>query len=367
MSDIRIKNAGTSYPLPMGIGERRMVILAEGCFSPLGAKTAVCLVRYVPGEIAAVIDSSQAPARVQDVLGFGGDIPVVASIKEALEYEPNMLVLGTAPQGGALSPDELVTIKEAIQNGLHVISGMHQFLSENEELVNLAHESGVVLWDVRKPFGSFEISSGRECPICPVVLTVGSDCNTGKMTVAMEIQRGLERSGVKAGFAASGQTGIMIMGRGIVIDRVVADFISGATERLVLETAPGMDVVILEGQGSLLHPGYAGVTVGMISGALPNGMILCHQPTRKVIHNYTVPIPPLPRLVEIYESALAGIKRVPVIGVALNTFDLDEKRAREAVEAARGETGLPVTDPVRFGAAELVRAIREGLQGSLSG
>ncbi len=361
MRDNDNRNTIDSYPLPMAIGGRRMAVLAEGCFSPLGAKTAVCLVRYIPDEIVAVIDSSQAPARVQDVLGFGGDIPVVASLQDALEYKPDVFVLGTAPKGGAFSPNELGSIREAIGKGLHIISGMHQFLSDNEKLSALARDNEVVLWDVRKPFGPFEVSSGNECSICPVVLTVGSDCNTGKMTVAMELQRGLEHGGVNAGFAASGQTGIMIAGKGIPIDRVVADFISGATERLVLETAPGMDVVILEGQGSLLHPGYAGVMIGMISGALPNGMILCHQPTRTVIHNYTVPIPPLPKLVELHEHSIAGIKHVPVIGIALNTFDLEEEPARAAIAAAGKETGLPVGDTVRFGAGELIRAIREGL------
>jgi uncharacterized NAD-dependent epimerase/dehydratase family protein len=351
-----------SYPLPQAVGERKMVVLAEGCFSPLGAKTAVCLVRYIPDEIVAVIDSSRAPARVQDVLGFGGGIPVVASLEDALEHEPDMLVLGTAPKGGMLSSAEIDTIEKAIRSRLHIVSGMHQFLSEDERLSGLAREHGVVLWDVRKPCGPFEVSSGNACSICPVILTVGSDCNTGKMTVAMELHRALGNAGLRAGFAASGQTGIMVAGQGIPIDRVVADFISGATERLVLETAPGMDIVLLEGQGSILHPGYAGVMTGMISGSLPDGMILCHQPTRKVIRNYAVPIPPLPRLVELYEHAIAGIRDIPVIGVALNTFDLEEEQAREAVAAAKRETGLPAADPVRFGADELITAIRERLK-----
>ncbi|UCF05692.1 MAG: DUF1611 domain-containing protein [bacterium] len=351
-----------AYPLPVAVGKRRMVILADGCFSPLGAKTAVCLVRYVPEEVVAVIDSSKAPATVGGVLGWGGTIPVVANLDEALTANPDCLVLGTAPRGGMLPPNARRTIVAAIRSGLHIISGMHQFLGDDGELAALVREHGVTLWDVRKPPDDLGVSSGNECPFCPVILTVGSDCNTGKMTASMEITHALRAAGLKVGFAASGQTGIMITGRGIPIDRVVADFIGGATERLVCEAAPGMDVVILEGQGSLIHPGYAGVTVGMISGALPKGAILCHQPTRTMVREYQIPIPPLSRLVSIYECAIEGIKRVPVLGIALNTFDLDDRDAQAAIESAARETGLPAADPVRFTAGPLVTAIRRSLR-----
>lgn len=346
-----------AYSLPVELGRRRMVILAEGCFTALDAKTAVCLVRYVPGEVVAVIDSSRSPSTVQEALGFGGGIPIVASLGDSLAEEPDILVLGTAPRGGSLEPRSRAVIVEALGQGLHIISGMHQFLNDDDELVALARRTGVVMWDVRRPPPGLCVSSGEECPHCPVILTVGSDCNTGKMTAAMEIVRGLRARGVKVGFAASGQTGIMITGRGIPVDRVVADFIGGATERLVLENAAGMDVLLLEGQGSLLHPGYAGVTVGMIAGALPRGTILCHQPTRTVVRNYTIPIPPLPDLVGIYGRAIDGIKTIPVLGIALNTFDLDEGGALRAIEEAESATGLPAADPVRFGAGVLVDVI----------
>jgi uncharacterized NAD-dependent epimerase/dehydratase family protein len=347
-----------AYPLPIPLGARRMAILAEGCFSPLGAKTAVCLVRYAPDEVVAVIDSSKAPAAVQDVLGFGGSIPVVRSLGDALRCAPNTFVLGTAPRGGMLTRSDRASVVGAIENGLHVISGMHEFLNEDASLASLATQHGVVLWDARRPPGDLVVSSGDGCPQCPVVFTVGSDCNTGKMTAAMELHHGLLREGVRSGFAASGQTGIMIVGGGIPVDRVVADFIGGATERLVRETAPGREVVILEGQGSILHPGYAGVTFGMIAGALPSAYILCHQPTRTTIRNYAVPIPPLAELVRLYENAIGGIRRIPVAAVALNTFDLVEETARRSIERAALETGLPSTDPVRFGAEPLVHAVR---------
>ena len=350
-----------SYPLPIPLGARRMAILADGCFSPLGAKTAACLVRYAAGEVVAVIDASRAPSTVREAIGFGGEIPVVGSLREALALGPNTLVFGTAPRGGTLAGVDRAVAVEAIRSGLHVMSGMHEFLGDDGELAALAAEKGVVLWDVRRPPEGLGVASGNGCPLCPVVFTVGSDCNTGKMTAGMEIHHALLRDGVRSGFAASGQTGIMIMGTGIPVDRVIADFIGGATERLVRETAPGNDVVILEGQGSILHPGYAGVTFGMIAGALPRAYILCHQSTRDTVRGYTVPIRPLPELASLYEGAISGIRRIPVIGIALNTFDLEDERACRAVEAAETETGLPVTDPVRFGAGVLVSAIRRFL------
>lgn len=338
-----------------------MAILADGCFSPLGAKTAVCLVRYAGGEVAAVIDASRAPSTAREVIGIGGGIPVVGSLHEALAFGPNTLVFGTAPRGGALAGADRAAAVEAIRSGLHVMNGMHEFLGDDAELAALAAEKGVVLWDVRRPPGGLGVASGKGCASCPVIFTAGSDCNTGKMTAGMEIHRALLGAGVRSGFAASGQTGIMITGSGIPVDRVVADFIGGATERLVNEAAPGNDVVILEGQGSILHPGYAGVTFGMIAGALPRACVLCHQPTRDSIRGYEVPIPPLPELVSLYEGAISAIRRMSVVGIALNTFDLDDELARRAVEAAARQTGLPATDPVRFGADVLARAIRNSL------
>jgi len=357
----RAGESNRSYPLPVALGARRMVILADGCFSPLGAKTAVCLVRYAPGEVVAVIDASCSPSTAEAVLGFGGSIPVVACLRDALAHAPNTFVLGTAPRGGKLAPGDRAGIVEAIGHGLHVMNGMHEFLNDDVEFASLAKAKGVFLWDVRRPSDDLGVSTGSEPLECPVVLTVGSDCNTGKMTAGFEIHNALLREGVRSAFAASGQTGIMITGTGIAVDRVIADFLGGATERLVREAATGADVVILEGQGSILHPGYAGVTFGMIAGALPRSYILCHQPTRRSIRGYSVPIPPLAELVRLYENAISGIRKIPVAGVALNTFDLDEGAARRAVNDAARETALPATDPVRFGSAELVRSIRESL------
>ena len=172
----------------------------------------------------------------------------------------------------------------------------------------------------------------------------------------------LFRSGHKARFAATGQTGIFIEGWGIAVDAVVADFVAGAAEALVLRAAEGADIVLVEGQGSLIHPGYSGVTLGLLHGACPDALILCHQTSRDYVGDYHgqkpwLKIPPLPQLIAMYEEAAAPIYPAKVIGVCLNTFDLDDARAREAVAFATAETGLPATDPVRFDPASLVDAV----------
>jgi len=184
------------------------------------------------------------------------------------------------------------------------------------------------------------------------------------MTAQLQLRDALVRGGRRTSFVATGQTGMFIEGWGIAVDAVVADFIAGAAEDLVLRGAKDHDIVLVEGQGSLIHPGYSGVTLGLLHGSCPDAMILCHQASRDFIGDYSgrepwVRIPPLEELVEIYERAAAPVHRSRVIGICLNTYDLDERAARDAVHRAAQDTGLPATDPVRFDPAPLVRAIEK--------
>ena len=193
-----------------------------------------------------------------------------------------------------------------------------------------------------------------------IVLTVGTDCNIGKMTTQLQVRDAVRRLGHRVNFGATGQTGILIEGRGIAVDAVVADFIAGAAERLTLEAAVDADIVLVEGQGSLLHPAYSGVTLGLMHGSLPHAMVLCAQPSRTTIDRYPwVPIPPLADVIRLYESAMQYLRPSPVVAIALNTFDLAEDEARRAIERAQAETGLPVTDPVRYDPAPIAAAISE--------
>ena len=190
------------------------------------------------------------------------------------------------------------------------------------------------------------------------MLTVGTDCNIGKMTTQLQILGDLRQRGIRTNFAATGQTGILVEGRGIGVDAVVADFIGGAAEALVLECAKDADLVLVEGQGSIIHPSYSGVTYGLLHGSLPHAQILCAQPSRTAINRCDwVKIPPLVDFITLSENAAMYLRPAPVIAIALNTFDLSEDAALKAIETVQRETGLPTTDSVRFSTAPIVDAI----------
>ncbi|MGH7721155.1 MAG: DUF1611 domain-containing protein [Gemmatimonadaceae bacterium] len=339
----------------------RFVILAEGQFGPLTSKTANSCIRYTPERVVAVIDSRRAGRTVHDVLGFGGDIPVVDSLRPALRRKPTALLIGTAPQGGKLPTEWRAIIRDAIEHDLEIWNGLHTFVSSDAALAELAEERGVAIHDLRRPPKELPVAAGRARDVrATIVLTVGTDCNIGKMTAALQIRDGLRQRGRKARFAGTGQTGILIEGWGIAVDAVIADFIAGAAERLVLDAAKGADIVLVEGQGSVIHPGYSGVTLGLIHGSLPHAFVMCTQPSREHINNNPwLKIPPLGDFIRLHEALVAHLRPAPVIAVALNTYDLSERAAREAVERASAESGLPATDPVRFDPAPIVEAIEE--------
>jgi uncharacterized NAD-dependent epimerase/dehydratase family protein len=196
---------------------------------------------------------------------------------------------------------------------------------------------------------------------------VGSDCAIGKKTMALELHLEAERRGERSVFVPTGQTGIMIAGWGIAVDAVVSDFLAGAAERLVVEGAARGDLLWVEGQGALLHPQFSGVTLGLFHGAAPHALVLCHAAGQTEIEG--VPghaIPPLTRLVELYEEVALPVRPSPVAAIALNTSLLDEAEARAAVAAAEDETGLVADDPVRFGAGRLVDAVLARLTARVS-
>ncbi len=341
----------------------RFLIIADGQFGPLTSKTANCCIRYMPERIVGVLDRSHAGKTAQAVLGFGGAIPVVGEFERGLALGASAVLIGIAPTGGQLPAEWRGWLRTALERGLEIWSGLHTFIGDDPELGALARERGVRILDARKPPPSLPVADGRAAEVgAYVVHTVGSDCNVGKMTAQVELRDALLQRGHRTRFVATGQTGIFIEGWGIAVDAVVADFVAGAAETLVLEAAKDADIVLVEGQGSLIHPGYSGVTLGLLHGSCPDALILCHQATRTYIGDYHgrepwVKIPPLPELVEIYERAAAPVRPAKVIGICLNTFDLTDAQAEAAISRAAADTGLPTTDPVRFGAAPLVDAI----------
>ncbi|MES2304105.1 MAG: DUF1611 domain-containing protein [Gemmatimonadota bacterium] len=340
----------------------RHLIVADGDFGPMTSKTANSVIRYQPDRVVAVLDRQNAGKTAQQVLGFGGDIPVVASMREGLDHGANSVLIGIAPAGGRLPDEWREWLREALAAGCDIVSGLHTFLNDDPKLAEAAKAAGRSITDIRRPPANLPIASGLAKGTKALrVLTVGTDCNVGKMTAQLQLVGKLNERGIKTNFVATGQTGIMIEGWGIGVDAVVADFIAGAAEQITVRGAEGADVVLVEGQGSINHPGYSGVTLGLLHGSCPDAMILCHQATREYIGDYRqaswLRIPPLSQYVKWYEEIGGAVHPTKVIGIAMNTYDLDDAAARAACEAATKETGLPCTDPVRFDPAPLLDAI----------
>jgi uncharacterized NAD-dependent epimerase/dehydratase family protein len=338
---------------------RRLCILAEGHFEPDHAKTATGVIRYGRDPVVAVIDSTRAGMDPEQLIGAGRGIPIVNDVRAAVAYQPDTLLLGIAPIGGQLPEAWRWQILGAIEMGWDVVNGLHFFLQDDPELHTAAERRGVVLWDVREPLPEHQaVAEGlAHLPGSTVVLMVGSDCSVGKMTVAIELNRQARARGWNSGFVATGQTGIMVAGEGVPLDRVIGDFMPGAMEREVVASAERHDFVFVEGQGSIIHPAYSPVTLALVHGCQPDLMVLCHLPSRTVIRGYSTPIPSLARLAEIYEETAGWIKPARVIGVSLNTFGLSDTIARALNNTLSRDTGLPVTDVVRYGAGELLDEI----------
>lgn len=338
--------------------KRRVVILSEGYFGDLEAKTASGLIRYRPEEVVAIIDSTQAGRSVQRILGFGGDIPIVEDLEASLKFGPNALLIGIAPRGGKLPAEWRNQVKQALENGLDVISGLHDMLNEDSELSMIALLKKAKIWDLREAKKFNKVAIGVPKLIkAKVILTVGTDCKVGKMITAIEIAKEAKNRGYNPFFVATGQTGMVIADSGVPIDSIIGDFMSGALEEFLIEKSKSHDLLLVEGQGTLIHPGYSGVSLALIHGSLPDAMILCHFPKRKKLKNYDILIPPLPELIKLHQDVAKPVKPCRVIGISLSTQELTEEEAQEEIRKVETETGLPATDPIGFGCKKLVKAI----------
>ena len=333
---------------------KRYVILAEGFSGDAHyGKTTRGILRYSPHQTVAVLDSTRAGETMSDV-------PVVGTLEEALAFGPTTAVVGVATQGGRFPPAWRELLRRCIEAGLDVESGLHEFLGDDGELSELAREHGVELRDLRRPPDDLNVPTGANLEVdAKIVLTVGSDCAIGKKTVSVELDREARDRGLPSVFCPTGQTGIAIAGWGIAVDAVVADFLAGAAERIVVEGAErGGRLLFVEGQGALVHPLYSGVTLGLMHGSAPHAFVLCHHAGAVEIEGCPGHmIPPLPELIDLHERASLPARKARVAALALNTVHLDEEGARQAIADAAAETGLPCDDPVRFGAARLLDSV----------
>jgi uncharacterized NAD-dependent epimerase/dehydratase family protein len=334
----------------------RYLLLAEG-FSgdPLYGKTMRGVLRYRREDVVAILDSTRV-GETED------GVPIVATVEEALLFGPTTALVGVVTQGGHFPPEWMKLLRACVEHGLDVENGLHVFLGNDAELSGLAEEHRVELRDLRRPPADLSTATGENLGVdATIVLTVGSDCAIGKMTVSCELDLEARRRGLRSVFVPTGQTGMAIAGWGIAVDAVVSDFLAGAAERLVVEARErGGDLLWVEGQGSLLSPVYSGVTLGLYHGSVPHLLVLCHEVGRTEIEGAgggPHPIPSLSELVELHERVALPIRPARVAAVALNTRSVGDAEACAAIAAAEAETGLPADDPVRFGAAKLVDAV----------
>jgi uncharacterized NAD-dependent epimerase/dehydratase family protein len=341
----------------LAAGERT-VILAEG-FSgdPHYGKTMRGVLRYRRDDVVVIVDSRRAGETEAGV-------PIVADVDSALSFGPEVAIVGVATQGGRFPPAWRAILRRSIDAGLSIENGLHEMLGDDLELRPLADVAGVELRDLRRPPPGLDVATGANLEVdAQIVLTVGSDCAIGKMTVSLELDRVARERGHPSVFVPTGQTGIAIAGWGIAVDAVVADFVSGAAEQLVVEgRRRGGELLWVEGQGSLVHPCYSGVTLGLYHGAVPHALVLCHRAgATEVEGSPGHPIPPLRELVELYQRMALPRRPSRVVALALNTVGMDDGTARRAIEAASDETGLPAADPVREGADGLLDAVLAAL------
>lgn len=333
---------------------RRYLILAPNSFKE-NAKTAHGVIRYSSDETVAVVDPEFAGGRVCDVLPYlESTAPIVSSVRDGLKYQPTSLLIGTAPKGGKLPPDWRDEVLAAIDAPLEIVSGLHDMLGDDPQFANEARSRGTSIWDVRKP-PDIPLFSGNVYGVkAPIVLAVGNDCAVGKMTVMLELAKAAKAAGTHAEFVPTGQTGIMIAGWGIAIDRVISDFATGACEQIVLEAAAREpDCILVEGQGSVNHPAYAPVTLSLLYGSAPDTLLLVVDPKRDRIEVFDTPALPYGELVRVHEALCSMVKPAKTVGVALNTFGLSEEQARAEIARAGEQTGLPADDVVRYGAGAL--------------
>lgn len=323
-------------------------------------KTGKSLMRYGDMSIVAIVDSVTAGQSARELTGIPCDAPIVASVREALAYQPDVLVIGIAPSGGLLPEAWFVEIKEAVAAGLNIVNGLHSRMAEHPELKPLLRK-GQWIWDIRQEPPGLRVGRGEARNLsCLRVLTVGTDMAVGKMSTSIELHRVALERGMRSQFVASGQTGLMLCAIGIPLDAIRVDFASGSVEMSVLQAGKDSDIIFVEGQGSLCNPAST-ATLPLMRGTQPTHQILVHRAGQTHLSSYShVTIPPLPAVVRLCEVTVAGggaFAPAPVVGIALNTWHCQEAEALDWIKKTQDDTQLPCTDPVRFGAEPLLDAI----------
>ncbi len=335
----------------------RLLLLAHGKFTGMGGKTARGVYFYSPHEVVGILDRSLAGHYADEFFPGRRHVPIYSRIEDFGD-DFDALVIGVAPIGGKLPDAWRSEIRYALERGKTVISGLHDFLSEDIEFSRIAERTHARIWDVRKPPENLRVADGS-ARNANTVLVAGTDCSVGKMITAVELTMEARQRGINAGFVATGQTGIMVgADAGYVIDRIPGDFMAGAVEELVLEVSKTKEIIFVEGQSALTHPAYSGVTLAILHGSYAKRIVISHDPKRREHHHYPgFGIPPLERQMEMYETLASSVSGGKVVGIAIDGEHMSDGEYTRYVEKIEDEFSLPAVDVLREGPGRLLDAI----------
>jgi uncharacterized NAD-dependent epimerase/dehydratase family protein len=351
---------------------KKAALMVEGAKDIFQSKTASALLRYRLSDCAFLIDNTHSTNKPNIYSGSG--LKVVNSITD-VKNETDALVLCMVLPEGTLPSRWIEEIVSAIKNNIDIINPLHinfgtipQISSQlggvdanSTEYKTMFKNSKAVIYNIRVVPSDLELFSLKVLQTkAKRVLTVGSDCNIGKMLTTLELNRLAQDKGFNSSFIATGQIGILIKGSGIAVDRVICDFLPGAIERLILEEQ-NKDVLFVEGQGSIFQPIYSGVTLGLIHGTAPDAMVFCHVPSRKKLRYTDINIPDYKFMIRMHEEISSIVNKTKVVGISLNCFDLSKEQALDEIKRAEDITGLPATDPVKFGSEKLIDSVTKYL------
>lgn len=357
---------------------RRVAVLVHDHLGPFTCKTAIALVRYGQDRVVVAVDRSKGPGDASAHVGpVGEGIPVVRSMAEAMDLRPEAVVFGWAPEGGGLPAHDREELLLALRSGLDVVSGLHELLGDDPGLRAAAEEGGATITDLRRPPRRRRLMDGSVAgKTAPVVLVTGTDCSTGKMTVAVEMAREARRRGLDAAFVATGQSGMLIgCDAGAPVDAITGDFMAGEVEAMVTEVdARRPDLIIVEGQGALSHPAYGAVALAIHQGCWPDAMVMCHDPSREHYKAFDhLPLKPhIPHLggeIALAERVLLNTSMGEVAAVALMTRTQDPAVEERAAEEIRDTMSLPAANVLREGPGVILDAVLEhlGIEGGDGG
>jgi len=338
---------------------QKLAIYMEANLDSDYGKMGYGVMRYIANPVCCVVDSTNAGKKVNESCSLPYDYPVVATIAEARALGAEVLVLGTAPSGGRVPEDWYPPLKAALACGMSIVNGLHDQL--NQQIADhIVDPDKQWIWDVRVPAFTPPIASAKASTLDNKrVLMVGTDMAIGKMTAGLEIFRWVRDQQIPAAFVATGQIGITITGHGIPLDAFKVDHACGAVESAVMEVADN-DIVFIEGQGSILHPGSS-ATLSLMRGSCTNRLIMCHRAGMTELRKPSaIKIPPLRQFIKLNEelaTVCGSLTAATTVGLALNTINMSEASAMNEIARLEDEIGLPVEDVVRFGPAKIGRAL----------